>query len=114
MQTVDKLLEMPCYIIDFLPRQVPEDCEGQFFEVERYFLNNFERHGLRDRVIRILLKLMCYYPVSAYWGEWAPSPCIAAASCVPLPPGAEQRSSTFSPSCTSKRGAAHIADGSCE
>ena len=74
MQTVDKLLEMPCYIIDFLPRQVPEDCEGQFFEVERYFLNNFERHGLRDRVIRILLKLMCYYPVSAYWGEWVEQP----------------------------------------
>ena len=27
-----------CYIIDFLPRQVPKDCGGQFFKVEKYSL----------------------------------------------------------------------------
>jgi len=31
---INRLLEKPCYIIDFLPRQVPKDCGGQFFKVE--------------------------------------------------------------------------------
>ena len=74
MQVVDKLLEKQCYIIDFLPRQVPEDCGGQFFEVENYFLSHAECYGLQDRFIRIILKIMCYYPVSAYWGEWVEQP----------------------------------------
>lgn len=74
METVDRLLETQCYIIDFLPRQVPKDCGGQFFEVESYFLNHAECYGLRDRFIRIILKTMCYYPVSVYWGEWLEQP----------------------------------------
>ena len=41
-----------------------------------------------------------------------PSPAIAAASCVVLPPGAAQRSRTRSLGCTLRRGAAHIAEGS--
>ena len=74
MQIVDRLLECPCYIIDFLPRQVPKDCGGQFFEVESYFLKHAECYGLQDRFIRIILKTMCYYPVSVYWGEWLEQP----------------------------------------
>lgn len=53
---INRLLEKPCYIIDFLPRQVPKDCGGQFFKVENYLLNNYERYGLRDKYIRIILK----------------------------------------------------------
>ena len=74
MQVVDRLLETPCYIIDFFPRQVPKDCRGQFFKVEDYLLKHFEYYGLKDRFIRIILKAMCYYPVSAYWGEWVEQP----------------------------------------
>ena len=74
VQVVDKLLEKPCYIIDFLPRQVPEDGGGQFFEVEDYFLNHVERYRLQDRFIRILLKIMCYYPVAVHWREWIEQP----------------------------------------
>ena len=74
MQMVDRLLETPCYIIDFLPQQVSKNCGGQFFKVETYLLNNYERYGLRDRFIRILLKVMCYYPVSVHWGEWIEQP----------------------------------------
>ena len=69
MVDIIRLLEKPCYIIDFLPRQVPKDCGGQFFKVETHLLNNYERYGLRDKYIRIILKLMCYYPVSVHWGE---------------------------------------------
>ncbi len=74
MPIVDKLLETPCYIIDFLPRQVPKDCGGQFFKVEDYLLDHSERYGLRDRFIRIILKIMCYYPVSVHWSEWIERP----------------------------------------
>lgn len=71
MEIVDRLLETPCYIIDFLPQQVPKDCGGEFFKVESYFLNHY---GLRDIFIHIILKAMCYYPVSVYWGEWIEQP----------------------------------------
>lgn len=74
MVDINRLLEKPCYIIDFLPRQVPKDCGGQFFKVENYLLNNYEHYGLRDKYIRILLKLMCYYRVSVHWGEWIEQP----------------------------------------
>ena len=74
MQRVDKLLEKPCYIIDFLPRQVPKDSGGQFFDIEDYFLNHVDCYGFRDRFIRILLKIMCYYPVSVHWREWIEQP----------------------------------------
>ena len=74
MQIVDRLLETPCYIIDFIPQQVPKNCGGQYFKVENYFLNHYDRYGLRDRFIRIILKAMCYYPVSVYWGDWIEQP----------------------------------------
>ena len=74
MQIVDRLLETPCYIIDFIPLQVPKNCGGQYFKVENYFLNHSDRYGLRDRFIRTILKAMCYYPVSVYWGEWIEQP----------------------------------------
>lgn len=74
MNDINRLLEMPCYIIDFLPRQVPKDCGEQFFKVENYLLNNYERYGLRDKYIRIILKLMCYYRVLVHWGEWIEQP----------------------------------------
>ena len=74
MNDVNRLLEKPLYIIDFLPRQVPKDCGGQYFEVESYLLNTYERYGLTDKFIQIILKLMCYYRVSVYWGEWIEQP----------------------------------------
>ena len=74
MQVVDRLLETPCYIIDFLPIQVPKNCGGQFFGVEDYLLNHYEHYGLKDRFIRIILKAMCYYQVSVYWSEWIEQP----------------------------------------
>lgn len=32
------LLERQCYVIDFLPRQVSKDADGQFFKIENYLL----------------------------------------------------------------------------
>lgn len=74
MIDINRLLKKPCYIIDFLPIQVPKDCGGQFFKVENYLLSNYERYGLRDKYIRIILKLMCYYRVSVHWGDCIEQP----------------------------------------
>ena len=70
-------MEKPCYIIDFLPQQVPQNSNGQFFKVETYLLNHYEEYGLRSHLIRILLKIMCYYRVSVHWGEWIEQPAPA-------------------------------------
>ena len=74
MDIIDKLLETPCYIMDFLPKQVPMNCGGQFFEVETYLLNHYDCCGLRDRFVGVILKAMCYYPVSVHWGKWIEQP----------------------------------------
>ena len=55
MNIIDKLLETPCYIMDFLPKQVPMNCGGQFFEVETYLLNHYDYCGLRDRFVGVIL-----------------------------------------------------------
>ncbi len=54
MNIIDKLLETPCYIMDFLPKQVPMNCGGQFFEVETYLLNHYDCCGLRDRFVGVI------------------------------------------------------------
>ena len=74
MNIIDKLLETPCYIMDFLPKQVPMNCGGQFFEVETYLLNHYDYCGLRDRFVGVILKAMCYYPASVQWGKWIEQP----------------------------------------
>lgn len=61
-------------MIDFLPRQVPKDADGQFFRIENYMLNNYEHYGLRDKFIRTILKLMCYCRVIVHWSEWIEQP----------------------------------------
>ena len=40
MKTVEELLECPYWIIDILPLQVPKDSPGQYFAVEKYFLQD--------------------------------------------------------------------------
>ena len=74
MQVINRLLKTPCYIIDFLPQQVPKECGGQFFKVEDYLFGHNERYGLKDRLIRVILKIMCYYPISVYCHGWIEQP----------------------------------------
>ena len=37
-KTTEELLQCPYWIIDILPSQVPENSPGQYFTVEKYFL----------------------------------------------------------------------------
>ena len=57
---IGKLLEGPCWIADVLPEQVPGDSDGQYFAVERYYLQPDRLCTLRRRFAEILLRLNCY------------------------------------------------------
>ena len=74
MERINKLLEAPCYVVDFLPEQVSKESNGQFFEVENFLLSHHEWYGLRDRFVRFILKVMCYYSVSIYQNGWIEEP----------------------------------------
>lgn len=61
LKTMDELLEKECYIIDIFPEKVPENSNGQFFDVEDYLLNSEKYNAIKDKFVNIVLKLMCYY-----------------------------------------------------
>ena len=53
MERINELLEMPCFIMDYLPEQVEPDNGGQFFDVEYYLLNSDKHTGLKDRFVAL-------------------------------------------------------------
>ena len=73
---VERLLEAPYSVVDFLPRQVPANGGGQFFAVEEFFLQPEQLTELYRRFAQVLLKLNCYYDF-AVGGEdedWTENP----------------------------------------
>ncbi len=58
---IEALLEKPYWVIDFLPRQVPEGSTGQYFAVERFYLQEPRQSALRRQFAEILLKVNCFY-----------------------------------------------------
>ena len=60
-ERIERLLEAPYRIIDFLPRRVPAGCGGRFFAVEKYYLEGEGADELRKSIASILFKLNCYY-----------------------------------------------------
>ena len=70
-EMTEQLLEQPYYVIDFLPRQVPENAGGQYFAAERFYLEQPRLLGLADRFANILIMLNCYYNLAVTdGGEW--------------------------------------------
>ena len=59
MKKIEKLLDAPYLIIDILPMQVPKDSEGQYFAVEKYFLEE-QLKEIKQKHINVILKLNCY------------------------------------------------------
>lgn len=59
---IETLLQTPFWIIDILPKQVPEDSPGQYFAVEAYLLKN-QLAQIRQKHINLILKLNCYMDV---------------------------------------------------
>ena len=61
---IEQLLQTDCWIIDILPAQVPADSPGQYFAVEKYFLETSRFTDIKQRHINLVLKLNCYMDVS--------------------------------------------------
>ena len=66
-----KLLEGPFWIVDILPEQVPADAAGQYFAVERYFLQPERIVPLRRKYAEILLRLNCYHDITVSFDSCA-------------------------------------------
>ncbi len=63
-ELVGRLLAGPYRIVDILPEQVGAEAAGQYFAVERYFLQLPRIVPLRRRYAEILLRLNCYYDMT--------------------------------------------------
>ena len=63
-KTIEELLQCPYWIIDILPSQVPKDSPGQYFAVEKYFLQGDRIEEIKQKHINLILKLNCYRDIS--------------------------------------------------
>ncbi len=66
---LDIFFEKEFWVVDFLPKQVPENAGGRFFSVEDYYLEPSRHVILRERFSDILLKLYCYYDLRLFIGD---------------------------------------------
>ena len=66
---MEAFFEKPYWVIDFLPAQVPQGGAGQFFAVERFYLQKRQQDDLRRRFARILLQLNCYVSIRVCGAE---------------------------------------------
>ena len=66
-----ELLEGPYWIVDILPEQVSADAAGQYFAVERYFLQQSRIVPLRRKYAEILLRLNCYVDMAVSFDSCA-------------------------------------------
>ncbi|MBR2560887.1 MAG: hypothetical protein IKE31_01920 [Eubacterium sp.] len=72
---IDELLQMPYWIIDIIPKQVPKDSPGQYFSVEKHYLEKERLAGIKQKHINIILKINCYRDLVLYEDqETNPSP----------------------------------------
>ena len=63
-KTIEELLQCPYWIVDILPSQVPIDSPGQYFAVEKYFLQGNRLETIKQKHINLILKLNCYRDIS--------------------------------------------------
>jgi len=63
---IDDFFDKEFWVVDFLPKQVPENAGGRFFSVEQYYLEPSRYAVLREQFFEILLKLYCYYDLQLF------------------------------------------------
>ena len=63
---IDDFFDKEFWVVDFLPKQVPENAGGRFFSVEQYYLEPSRYSVMRERFSDILLKLYCYYDLHLF------------------------------------------------
>ena len=62
-KTIEELLHSPYWIIDILPKQVPEGSAGQYFAIEKY-LRETQLSDIKKKHVNLILKLNCYRDIS--------------------------------------------------
>ena len=74
--TIEEYLNKPYWVIDILPKQVPADSRGQYFRIEKYFLEHPQIDHIYKKFTNVLLKLNCYedIDVSHDGDEWITNP----------------------------------------
>ena len=70
-EMMGELLEGPYRIVDILPEQVSANAGGQYFAVERYYLQPERIRALRRKYAEILLRLNCYYDMAVSFDSCA-------------------------------------------
>ena len=63
-KTIDELLQTPYWIIDILPKQVPAHSAGQYFAIEKYYIDKKRFIDIKQKHINVILKLNCYRDIS--------------------------------------------------
>lgn len=63
---IESFFDKEYWIVDFLPKQVPEKGGGRFFAVEEYYLEPSHYAVLREQFSEILLKLYCFYDIQLF------------------------------------------------
>ena len=66
---LDIFFEKEFWVVDCLPKQVPENAGRKFFHVEQYYLEPERYIVLRERFCEVLLKLYCYYDLRLFIGD---------------------------------------------
>ena len=70
----------PCWIIDVLPKQVPDDSPGRYFTVEKYFLSHLEE--IAGKFASMLVKLNCFHSLTVspdderWFGDFSPEDLV--------------------------------------
>ena len=74
--TIEEYLNKPYWVIDILPKQVSADGRGQYFKIEKYYLEHPQIDNIYRKFTNILLKLNCYedIDVSHDGDEWITNP----------------------------------------
>lgn len=78
----DELLQTDYWIIDILPKQVPEHSDGQYFEIEKYLLSPPRIAEIKKKHLGLILKLNCYRTVSVDGKEQGNPPPFMMADAV--------------------------------
>ena len=63
-KTIDELLNTPYWIIDILPKQVPANSAGQYFNIDKYYLDEKRFEQIKQKHINVILKINCYKDIS--------------------------------------------------
>ena len=73
---IEHFFETTYWVVDILPKQVPENSKGQYFRIEDFYLEHPQIDAIFCKFTNVLLKLNCYedFDVSQDGEQWTMNP----------------------------------------